>query len=227
MPNRARGRLVTEGEPANGAADSVRTDHDAELAGGSVAELDCDSFAFVAKLTNFDSHPNWGVASPVEQDVVEICTMKRQAGADAVPQRRQIDLDEQPAAVVADALPGDHDPSLQDRLLEAEPPQRTGGIPGQVDTRARPVPRGFAFDRLDSEASTGERSSGSKPSDATSNDENSHLGYLRGPARDRKSRIASLAAPGFSSFMRCDALAISNRSAFGRSCCRRSVSRGR
>jgi hypothetical protein len=32
---------------------------------------------------------------------------------------------------------------------------------------------------------------------------------------------------GFSSFMTCDAAAISMRSAFGSSCCRRSVNRGR
>ena len=121
-PDRAGGRLVTEGEPANGAADSVRTDHEVELAGGAVAELDCDSFAFVVELTNVDSHPDRHVASPVEQDVVEICTMECNARADAVPQLRHIDLDEQPPAVVADALPGDHDPSLQDRLFEAEPP---------------------------------------------------------------------------------------------------------
>ena len=158
---------------------------------------------------------------------MEICAMECQAGADAVPQLRQIDLDEQPAAVVADTLPRYHDSSLQDRLLEAEPSQRTGGIPGQVDTEPAPVPRGLPLDHFGREARTGERSRHSEPCDATSDDEDSHLGHLRRPARDRKSRIASLAAAGFSSFMRCDAAAISTRSAFGSSCCRRSVSRGR
>ena len=35
--------------------------------------------------------------------------MEREAGSDAVPHLREIDLDEQPAAVVAEALPRDHD----------------------------------------------------------------------------------------------------------------------
>ena len=67
----------------------------------------------LAEPADVDSHPDRHVASPVEQHGMEICAMEREAGPDAVPQLREIDLDEQPAAVVAEALPRDHDRSLR------------------------------------------------------------------------------------------------------------------
>ncbi len=67
---------------------------------------------------------------------------------DSFPEFRKIDLDEQPAAVIADALSRDHDPSLHSSLLEAEHAQRTGRVPGQVDAGARLVPRGLPLDDL-------------------------------------------------------------------------------
>lgn len=74
--------------------------------------------------------------SPVEQDGME-SAMECQAGADAVPRLRQIDLDEQPAAVVADTLPRDHDSSLRERLLEAERSQRTEALLGPQSSSGR------------------------------------------------------------------------------------------
>jgi hypothetical protein len=65
-------------------------------------------------------HPERHVANSVEQDGVEVCPREREAGPDAIPQLREVNLDEQPTVVVADALPGDHDSSLRDCFFEAQ-----------------------------------------------------------------------------------------------------------
>ena len=93
---------------------------------------------------------------------MEVCAVEREAGSDAVPQLREIDLDEQPPAVVADALPRDHDSSLDDCLLEAQRAERAGRVARQIDTRPRLAPRGLPLDHLGREAGTGERSSGAQ-----------------------------------------------------------------
>jgi hypothetical protein len=125
------GRGVAEGEPAHRAADSVRADHEVVLARTSVAELDRESPVPLAEAADASSHPEWDFASPVEQDRMEVCALEREAGPDAAPQLRDVHLDEQPAAVVADALPGNHDSSLRDGLLEPQHPERAGGVPGR------------------------------------------------------------------------------------------------
>ena len=94
---------------------------------------------------------------------MEICAVEREAGSDSVPQLREIDVDEQPAAVVADALPRDHESSLRDRLLEAERPQRAAGVPGQVDTRPRLAPGVLPLDDLDREAGTASARAAARP----------------------------------------------------------------
>jgi hypothetical protein len=165
--------------------DSVRADHEVVLARRSVAELHRDRAVSLAELAHVDSHPDCHVASPVEQHRMEVGAMERQAGSDPLPQRGEIDLDQQPAAVVADALPRNHDPSLQDCLFETQRAERRRRVPGQVYARARLAPHGLALDDLGREASTRERSGGRETGDASPDDEDSCRGYYDLASRTR------------------------------------------
>src|SRR5512133_1914318 len=146
---------------------------------------------------------------------MEMSPRERATRPDSVPHLRKIDVDEQPAAIIADALPRDSDRVLHNCLFEAQRAQRAGRVPRQVDARARLVPRGLPLDDLGREAGTGKHSSNREAADAGADDEDSpihpHQPTSCEVCRARKSRIASLTAPAFSSLMRCDAAAISIR----------------
>lgn len=104
---------------------------------------------------------------------MQVGALEREAGPDALPQLREIDLNEQPASIVADPLPRDHNSSLQHFLLEAQRAQRPGRVPRQVDISAHLDAGGVSLDHLDREASTGERSGGREARDAGPDDEDS------------------------------------------------------
>ena len=81
-------------------------------------------------------------------------------------------------AVVADALPGNHDSSLRDCLFEAQRAQRARSVARKVDTRPRFVPGRLPLDHLDREAGAGERSGGRETGDASPDYEDSRLTHL-------------------------------------------------
>jgi hypothetical protein len=162
--------------------------------------------------SNVSSHPDRHPASPLEQYGVEVYSRERETRSDAVPQLREIDLDEQPAAVVADQLARDRHSSVGHCLFEAQGTQRAGGVPGQVDTRPGLVPGGLPLDHLDGESSLGERLGGRESGETSPDDEDSCLGHVGwrlavGPpaVRGRNSRMARLTAAAFSSRITCDA----------------------
>lgn len=102
---------------------------------------------------------------------MEVCALEREAGPDAAPQLGDIDLDEQPAAAVADALPSDHNRCLQHCLFETQLAERPGRVPRQIDSHACLAPGGLPLDDLGREAGTGERPSGRQTRDAGPDDE--------------------------------------------------------
>jgi hypothetical protein len=89
---------------------------------------------------------------------VEICAMERKARTDVVPQRRCVDLEEQPAECVAESLRRDRHGPVGDGVLEPERAKRPSRVAGQVDASARVAPRRLALDQLGHEAGTTERS---------------------------------------------------------------------
>ena len=98
---------------------------------GAVAELDRTVSSRSLEPANVGSHPNRHVAGPLEQHGMEVCPLKREAGPDAIPQLRQIDLDKQPAAVIADALSRDHDSPLQTACSRPSARSARAAFPGR------------------------------------------------------------------------------------------------
>jgi hypothetical protein len=108
---------------------------------------------------------------------MEVSAREREAWADTVPQPREIDVDEQPGALIADALPVDHDTSLRDRIFQAQRTQRAGRVSGQVDTRPRLAPGGLPLHHLNRKVGTGERSSDRKTGKTRPDDKDSWFGH--------------------------------------------------
>jgi hypothetical protein len=97
----------------------------------SVAELDCEGAVVLAESAHVHGHPDRHVARPVDQNGMEIRAMEREAGSNVVPDLGEIDLDEQPAAVVAETLPSDHDRPLRHRPLEPSVRRAWAAFPGR------------------------------------------------------------------------------------------------
>jgi hypothetical protein len=106
---------------------------------------------------------------------VEICAMERKARPDAVPQRRYVDLEEQPAASVAEALLRDGHGPVDDGVLEPERAKRPSRVAGQVDASACVAPRRLALDELGHEAGATESSRRRETRDAGAHDEHARV----------------------------------------------------
>jgi hypothetical protein len=100
LSNRARARVVPEGKPAHRAVDPVRTDDEVVFIRAFVVELDGNRPVSLLKRMDANPHPDRCLPCSLEQRGVEICAMERKTRPDAVPQRRYVDFEEQPAASV-------------------------------------------------------------------------------------------------------------------------------
>jgi hypothetical protein len=95
-----------EGEPADGASDAVGGDDEIVVATGSVAELDGDDAALVSDAVHGQPEADGHVARRLEQQFVQVGPMNREAWPDGPPELGDVDLEEQPAALVAEGCRG-------------------------------------------------------------------------------------------------------------------------
>ena len=156
LPERPRGR-VAEREPPHGAVDPVGPDEEVVLAAGAVAELGLDLPVALGEAIQRHARADRRVIGSLAQHVVQRRAMERETRSDAGPQPSDVDVGEQPAVVVKEALSRDLDCSLGNLGLEAERAQSASGVPGQVDAGSGVWRRRFALDDLGREAGAGER----------------------------------------------------------------------
>ena len=117
------------------------------------------------------------VARRLEQQRVQVGAVHGQARPDARPQPGDVDLEQQPAAVVAEALARD----LVALRLDAERAQRAHRVAGEVDAGAGGPRHGVALDHLDRGAVARERPRQRQPGDAAADDQHAqrHRRMLR------------------------------------------------
>jgi hypothetical protein len=181
LSNRARARVVPEGKPAHRAVDPVRTDDEVVFIRAFVVELDGNRPVSLVKRTDANPHPDRCLPAPSSSAAWKICamertaTMERTARPDAVPQRRYVDLEEQPAASVAEALLRDRHGPVDDGVLEPERAKRPSRVAGQVDASACVAPRRLALDELGHEAGATESSRRRETRDAGAHDEHARV----------------------------------------------------
>ena len=88
---------------------------------------------------------------------MQVGAMQREARPDSCPQLGDVDLAQQPAAVVTEALARDLDGSRGDSRLQAEGAECAGGVAGQIHAGTCMAPCGFTLDHLDCDAAARER----------------------------------------------------------------------
>jgi hypothetical protein len=145
-------RRGLEGEPADGASDAVGGDDEIVVATGSVAELDGDEAVLESDAVHGQPEADGHVARRLEQQFVQVGPMNHEAWPDGPPELGDVDLEEQPAALVAEALPWDLDGPGGDTRLEPERTEGASGVAGQIHSGTGRPPRRFAFDHLERDA---------------------------------------------------------------------------
>jgi hypothetical protein len=89
--------------------DAVSGDDEVLVATGSVAELDGDDVLLVSDALHGQPETDGHVACCLEQQFGQVGAMNREAWPDGPPELGDVDLEEQPAALVAEALSWDLD----------------------------------------------------------------------------------------------------------------------
>lgn len=149
----------------------VSADHEVVRGRIAVAELDRERPVSPLQAANVDTHPDRHLCRPFQQHGVEIRSLKREAGSDAVPQPRHVDLDEESAPVIAHTLARDDDGLLDHRVLKVECAEGAGRVTGQVDAGTGLLPGPLPLHDFGREPGTGERSGGAETGDASADDE--------------------------------------------------------
>ena len=135
-------RRGLERQPAHGAVDAVRPDHEIVFAARSVAELDRDDAVALSEALDGQPDSDGHVTRRLAEKRVQLGPMQREARPDGCPQLGDVDLAQQPAVVVVEALARDLDGSGGDLRLQAEGTERASGVAGQIDAGTGRPPRG-------------------------------------------------------------------------------------
>jgi hypothetical protein len=106
------------------------------------------------------------------QDLVQVRAVQCEAWPDVAPQVGQIDVGQQAAPVIAQALVPDQRSPLGDRGLQAQSAQRPRRVAWQVDPRPGVRPGGFPLDHVGGETAPPERSGGAETRDPGADHEN-------------------------------------------------------
>ena len=104
-------RRWLEREPAHRAVDPVRPDHEVVFAVRCVAVLDGDHAVALRDALYGQADPDRDVTRRLPEQRVQIGPMHREARPDRCPQLGDVDLAQQPAVVVVEALARDLDGS--------------------------------------------------------------------------------------------------------------------
>jgi hypothetical protein len=175
LPQRAD-RAGADGEPADRGVDAAGADDQVVVAGGAVAELDGYGVVALAELLQRYAHPDRHGIAVGCQDLVQVRTVQRQAGADVAPQGGEVDVGQQAAPVVANSLVRDQRCPFGGRGLQAQSTQRPGRVGWQVDARPGVRPGGFPLDDVGGETALPERSGGAETADPGADHEDAQAG---------------------------------------------------
>jgi hypothetical protein len=141
------------------------------LAAAAVAELHRDGAVGLGEAVDAAPQPDRHVGRPVEQRLVQVGAVQCEARADAGPERADVDLEEQAAAMVAEALALDLDRTRGDLPLESERAEGTRSVAGQVHAGAGTPPCRLALDQLDRDARPRERARQRQAGDPATGDQ--------------------------------------------------------
>jgi hypothetical protein len=103
---------------------------------------------------------------------VQVSAVQGEARTDISPQGGQVDVGQQAAVVVAEALTGDERSALGNRGLQAESTQRPRRVAWQVDPGPGVGPGRFPLDDVGGETALAERSGGAETGDPGADYEN-------------------------------------------------------
>ncbi len=108
--------------------DPIGADDEIVVATRSFAELDGDDAVALYQALHGQPHPDRHVARRVAQQRVQVGAMDREARPDGGPELCDIDVAEQPPAVITEALARDPDRVGGDLRLQAEGAQRPSRV---------------------------------------------------------------------------------------------------
>jgi hypothetical protein len=167
--------------------DPVRPDHEIVFAARSVAELDRDDAVALCEALDRERDTDGHVTRRLPQERVQLGPMYREARPDGCPQLGDVDLEQQPAAVVAEALARDLDCSRGDLCLQAEDTEGADSVAGQIDPGACMAPCRFALDHLDRDAGPRDHGRQRQPGDTAADDQHAPpIGHRRARSDRRR-----------------------------------------
>ena len=153
-------RPWVDGQPPDRRAQPVGADDQVVAATAAVIEADLDGPVEVLQRPDGAAQLH---RHALAEDLVQLGPRQGQAGTDAPPQLMQVDVGEQAPAVVEEALTGDPGPMGGHSALQAQGPQGTDAVGGQVDAGPGDTPAGFPFDHLRGEPGLAESSGQGQP----------------------------------------------------------------
>jgi hypothetical protein len=129
-------RARVAGQPPGTGMQAVGADHQVELAGAAVVEGDPDRPLDPLQGDHGAARPQ---RHALQQDLVQVGPRQRQARPDVAPQLPQVDVGQQPPAVVQQPLARDRGGAAGHRVLQAQRPQDADAVGGQVHAGAGAV----------------------------------------------------------------------------------------
>ena len=178
------------------AVDPVGADHEIVVVVRSVAELDGDDAVALSEAFDGEPHADRHVTGRLEQQLVQVGSVQREAWPDGRPKLGDVDLGEQPAAVVVEALPRDLDGSGGDLRLESEGAQGASGVAGQIDAGTGRPPHGFALDHLGRDTDAREHARQRQAGDPATDDQHAPCAHHFTARRVRSGRAAPVRRSG-------------------------------
>ncbi len=174
--------------------DAVGADDQVVAVGGGVAELDGHPVVVLAEPLHRETHTDVHRVAVGCQDLVQVGTVQREAGADVAPQVGEVDVGQQASPMVAEALAGDQRSPLGYRRLQTEGTQRPCRVARQIDTRPGVRPSRLTLHHLGGEAPQAEGPGSAQPRDPCADHQNPQGGTVpsgRFTARMRKVGVRS------------------------------------
>ena len=161
-------RAGVAGQPPDRRVQPVGPHDQVVLALAAVVEADPDGPVELLQRPDGPAQPH---RQAVAQDLVEVGAGHGQAGAGIPPELAQVDLDQQPAAVVQHPLALDGGGPGRHRRLQAERPQGADAVGGQVHAGPGVRPAGLPLDQLGREPGPAQRPGQRQPGQPGPNDQ--------------------------------------------------------
>ena len=147
----------SDGELADLGMDPIGAEHEVVLAGAAIVELDSHNPVFLSERPQRYTQPDCHGITMECQDFVQVGTMQGEARAYVAPHRGYVDVGQQVAAVVANALVWDQCRTFHHGGFEIKDTQRLRGVAREVDSSPARRPRGLPLDNVRGEPALSER----------------------------------------------------------------------